>query len=64
MEVFSFTENLPGHEVVRSPRALLRYNLAGTRIDSLGETAGGEGVSRVIDDRPSPAPRCSAGTRT
>ena len=52
VEVFSFTETPPGTQVIRSPRALLRYDLTGARIDSLGETAGGEGVYREIDDRP------------
>ena len=56
VEVFSFTETPPGNEVVRSRRALLRYDLAGARIDSLGETAGGDEVSRVIDDRPISGP--------
>ena len=52
VEVFSFTETPPGTQVIRSPRALLRYELAGARIDSLGEIAGGEEVARIIDDRP------------
>lgn len=56
VEVFSFTETPPGTQVIRSPRALLRYDLAGARIDSLGETAGGEEVARVIDDRPISGP--------
>ncbi len=56
VEVFSFTEPPPGTQVIRSPHALVRYDRAGERIDSLGETAGGEEVARVIDDRPISGP--------
>lgn len=56
VEVFSFTETPPGNQVVRRPRALQRYDLTGARIDSLGETAGGEEVSRIVDDRPISGP--------
>ena len=52
VEVFSLTRTPSADQVVRHPRALLRYDLTGARIDSLGETAGGEEVARVIDDRP------------
>ena len=51
VEVFSYTETAPGTQVIRSSAALLRYDLSGARIDSLGEIAAAEEVYRVIDDR-------------
>lgn len=56
VEVFSSAATPPATQVIRSSRALLRYDLTGARIDSLGETAGGEEVARVIDDRPISGP--------
>ncbi len=61
VEVFSYTETAPGTQVIRSSAALLRYDLSGALIDSLGEIAGYEDVSRVIDDRPISGPPLFAG---
>lgn len=52
VEVRSLTEIEPGPQIIRGSSALLRYDLSGARIDSLGEIAGYEEVRRVIDDRP------------
>ncbi len=52
VEAFSFTEIAPGTQIIRRPRALLRYDLSGARIDSLGEIGGAEEVARIIDDGP------------
>ena len=51
VEVFSYTETPPGTQVIRSSAALLRYDLSGARIDSLGEIAGAEEVYREIGER-------------
>ena len=51
VEVRSLPETPPGPQVIRGSSTLLRYDLNGTRIDSLGEIAGYEEVSRVIDDQ-------------
>lgn len=52
VEVRSLTETQPGPQVIRRSGTLLRHDLTGARIDSLGEVAGYEVIQRVIDDRP------------
>ena len=52
VEVRSLTEIEPGPQIIRGSSALLRYDLSGARIDSVGLIAGYEEVRRMIDDRP------------
>ena len=45
-------ESEPSNQVMRTPAALLRYDLRGARVDSLGQTRGREQVFRMLGGGP------------